>query len=461
MRRFAMPVTSAEAMAPHCRAVGRVAQPVTATATLVVLIWAIANGFSPRQELWLLVVPLALGLLAGPLAQRATGWSAHRVAQPVAAFAVLLILTLWLPSGHSPGGPVPLWVVVLLLGLGLVAEPLAQVASGQPIYGYAQSLAALAAMLVMFWVLSIDAEVIDRLPLGSLRVVLVLLSFVLVAGQLERRPAVRRLLQLPATVVALVYLLLTLAYPPASGISPEWPLWWMAALLGAGLLVGLIAQLGGGPRAKVLSERVNELSRTRRGVLDVQATELRRIERDIHDGAQVRLVALSMKLGRAEDRYRDDPETAALLREAREDATAAIRELRELARGISPPVLADRGLEAAVRSLAQRSGADVTVSGRLRRRPLPAVETAAYFVVAESLTNAAKHALGARVEVRLDERGGDLFVEITDFGPGGADPAGGGLTGLRQRVEALDGALHLTSPAGVGTQVEAVMSCGW
>jgi signal transduction histidine kinase len=439
----------------------RFAMPVTAAASLLVLIWAIANGFSPRQELWLLVVPLALGLLAGPLAQRLTGWSAHRFAQPVAAFAVLLILTLWLPSGHSPGGLAPLWVVVLLLGLGLLAEPLAQVASGEPAFGCAQSIAALAAMLVMFWILSIDSEVIDRLPLGSVRVVLVLLSFVLVTGQLERRPALRRFLQLPATVVALAYLLLTLASPPASGISPEWPLWCMTALLGAGLLVGPIGQLVGRPRAKVLSERVNELSRTRRGALDVQATELRRIERDIHDGAQVRLVALSMKLGRAEDRYRDDPETAALLREAREDATAAIRELRELARGIAPPVLADRGLEAAVHSLAQRSGADVTVSGRLGRRPLPAVETAAYFVVAESLTNAAKHAPGARVEIRLDERGGDLFVEITDFGPGGADPAGGGLTGLRQRVEALDGALHLTSRAGVGTQVEAVMSCGW
>ena len=442
-------------------AMRRVAQPVTAAATLLVLIAAIVNGFSPRQELWLLVVPLALGLLAGPLAQQVTGWSAHRFAQPVAAFAVLLILTLWLPSGHSPGGPVPLWVVVLLLGLGLLAEPLAQVAGGQPAYAYAQSVAALAAMLVMFWVLSIDSEVIDRLPLGSLRVVLVLLSFVLVTGQLERRPALRRFLQLSASVVALAYLLLTLASPPASGISPEWPLWWMTALLGAGLLVGLIAQLAGRPRAQLLSERVNELSRTRRGALDVQATELRRIERDIHDGAQVRLVALSMKLGRAEERYRDDPETAALLREAREDATAAIRELRELARGIAPPVLADRGLEAAVQSLAQRSGADVTVSGRLQRRPLPAVETAAYFVVAESLTNAAKHAPGARVEIRIDERGGDLFVDITDFGPGGADPAGGGLTGLRQRVEALDGALHLTSRAGVGTQVEAVMSCGW
>jgi signal transduction histidine kinase len=100
------------------------------------------------------------------------------------------------------------------------------------------------------------------------------------------------------------------------------------------------------------------------------------------------------------------------------------------------------------------------VTGALPRRPRAAVETAAYFVVAESLTNAAKHAPGARVEVRLDERGGDLFVEVTDFGPGGAGPAGGGLAGLRQRVEALDGALHVISPLGVGTQVEAVLPCG-
>jgi signal transduction histidine kinase len=100
------------------------------------------------------------------------------------------------------------------------------------------------------------------------------------------------------------------------------------------------------------------------------------------------------------------------------------------------------------------------VHGTLELRPRPAVETAAYFVVAESLTNAAKHAPSARVEVHLDERGGDLFVEVTDSGPGGADPAGGGITGLRQRVEALDGSLHVTSPSGVGTQVEAVISCG-
>ena len=138
------------------------------------------------------------------------------------------------------------------------------------------------------------------------------------------------------------------------------------------------------------------LTRTRQGALDVQAAELRRIERDLHDGAQARLVALSMRLGRAEERLADQPELAALVREAREDAGAAIGELRDLARGIAPPILADRGLTAAIEALARRSAIGVTIDADPDRRPLPVVETAAYFVVAEALTNVAKHAGGAR-----------------------------------------------------------------
>ena len=312
----------------------------------------------------------------------------------------------------------------------------------------------------------------------------------------RRGGAVRRIAPLAAALTALWILIWALA-----GLHyfwPMWPIWAVALVLGALIARGALQQLavvvvafnalwamsGGGyywaawpilglalaigaprllagRREQELEERVDELSRTRRGALDVQATELRRIERDLHDGAQARLVALSMKLGRAEDRYAEQPEVSALLREAREDASAAIRELRELARGIAPPVLADRGLEAAVRSLADRTGMDVEVQSTLTRRPTPAVETAAYFVVAESLTNAAKHAGSATAEVRLDEHGGDLFVEVTDFGAGGADVSGSGLTGLRQRVEALDGRLQVTSPDGVGTQVEAVLPCGW
>jgi signal transduction histidine kinase len=213
------------------------------------------------------------------------------------------------------------------------------------------------------------------------------------------------------------------------------------------------------PSQRKLQGRVDELTRTRSGALDVQAAELRRIERDLHDGAQARLVALSMELGRAEERLADHPDSAALVRQAREEATAAIRELRDLARGIAPPVLADRGLVAAVESLANRSTVKVEVDGQLDDRLPPVVEAAAYFVVAESLTNVAKHAPGASVRVTLHLDGTMLVVEVVDDGPGGANPAGGGLTGLKQRVEALDGHLEVHSVAREGTVVWAVLPC--
>ena len=212
---------------------------------------------------------------------------------------------------------------------------------------------------------------------------------------------------------------------------------------------------------KALVQRVDVLTRTRQGALDVQAAELRRIERDLHDGAQARLVALSMQLGRAEERLADQPEVAALVRAAREDAGLAIAELRDLARGIAPPILADRGLKAAIEALARRSAIGVTIDADPDRRPLPVVETAAYFVVAEALTNVAKHAGGAAAHVRVTLDGDDtLVLEIADEGPGGADPAGSGLTGLRSRVEALDGTLSVTSPPGGGTTVRAELPCG-
>ena len=207
-----------------------------------------------------------------------------------------------------------------------------------------------------------------------------------------------------------------------------WPAW---SMLGLGLLLALHAIiLTRVPvRERELSERVEVLTRTRRGALDVQAAELRRIERDLHDGAQARLVALTMKLGRAEGRLEDQPEIAELVRSAREEASAAIGELRDLARGIAPPVLADRGLEAAVDALGRRSAIDVTFSSRITRRPPPVVETAAYFVVAESLTNVAKHAPHATAHVTLAEEPGHLIIEISDNGPGGANPEGRGWPG--------------------------------
>jgi signal transduction histidine kinase len=248
---------------------------------------------------------------------------------------------------------------------------------------------------------------------------------------------------------------ISLAIWALSGGGFFWPAFELIAL---GAAYAVHARWGA-DQQRELAGRVAELSRTRRGALDVQAAELRRIERDLHDGAQARLVALSMQLGRAEERLADQPDTASLVRSAREQATAAIAELRDLARGIAPPVLADRGLAAAVTALAQRSAAEVDVSGNLDGRLPPVVESAAYFVVAESLTNVAKHAPGARAEVTISRRGPALTMTVADDGPGGADPAGGGLTGLRQRVEALDGSLTIASPPGEGTTVTAVLPC--
>ena len=247
-----------------------------------------------------------------------------------------------------------------------------------------------------------------------------------------------------------------------SGAGYVWPLWPMLGMATALGLRGLFVFRHRLPwiREQQLAERVDVLTRTRQGALDVQAAELRRIERDLHDGAQARLVALTMQLGRAEERVADQPELAALLRGAREDAGLAIAELRDLARGIAPPILADRGLAAAIEALGRRSAIAVTVEADPDQRPLPVVETAAYFVVAEALTNVAKHGGGAAARVRVQRVADDLVIEIADDGPGGADPDGGGLTGLRHRVEALDGTLTVTSPPGGGTTIRAQLPCG-
>jgi signal transduction histidine kinase len=241
-----------------------------------------------------------------------------------------------------------------------------------------------------------------------------------------------------------------------TGSHGSWP---GIALLGPAVAVAVHAAARDvwlrrrGGHEQALSARVDELTRTRRGALEAQAAELRRVERDLHDGAQSRLVTLSMHIGMAQAQLEGQPRVAELLRRAQEEARAAIAELRDLARGIAPPVLADRGLAAAVEALADRSAPDVTVQAELERRPAAVVEAAAYFVIAEALTNAAKHAPGSPVQVSMTLDGERLYVEVSDTGPGGADPAGSGLTGLRHRVEALDGELRVTSPPGAGTTI--------
>jgi len=279
-------------------------------------------------------------------------------------------------------------------------------------------------------------------------------------AQLPRGP--RRALEGHALVSTTIVLLLVMLWALTEGpvFWPVWPLLGLGILLAVHAVLVALGWIGPSPREEELEERVDELTRTRRGALDVQATELRRIERDLHDGAQARLVALTIQLGRAEEKLADRPDVAELVRAARAEAGSAIAELRDLARGISPPVLADRGLVAAVESLGQRSAIPVAVDAVVDRRPPPVVETAAYFVVAEALTNAAKHGGGAPARVWARMKGETLEIEVADTGAGGADPDGGGLTGLRHRVEALDGRLLVASPPGGGTIVRAELPCG-
>lgn len=209
------------------------------------------------------------------------------------------------------------------------------------------------------------------------------------------------------------------------------------------------------------SERVAELTLQRTEAVDAAVSERRRIERDLHDGAQQRLTALAIDLGRARAKLDSDPEGArALVEQAHEDSKQALAELRNLARGIHPAILTDRGLDAALSALAARSPVPVEISVDLDTRPTVAIESTAYFVVAEALTNATKHAEATRLEVRVRREEGMVVVEIEDNGVGGAriEP-GGGLEGLTTRAATVDGRFTISSPAGGPTVVRAELPC--
>jgi signal transduction histidine kinase len=223
----------------------------------------------------------------------------------------------------------------------------------------------------------------------------------------------------------------------------------------------LAAALLGPSERAALATRVDELRARREQLFDVVEAERRRIERDLHDGAQQRLVALAMNLGMAKEKFDKDPTAArALLDEAHADAKLAMVELRNLARGIHPAVLSDRGLDAALSSLAGRAPLPVAVEVWVPERPPAAIETTAYFVVAEALTNIAKHAGASRAAVTVARRNGHLEVEVTDDGIGGADTSRGtGLAGLVDRVQSVDGTLRISSPAGGPTVLTVELPC--
>jgi len=259
--------------------------------------------------------------------------------------------------------------------------------------------------------------------------------------------------------------------PPAfPGNTPTVLLGIGVALTALGVATGPVALRGYGGLARLvltpsreaeLAQRVEQLAKTRRETLDTGAAELRRIERDLHDGAQARLVAMGLTLDAAGRLIDTDPAAArALLYEARDASARALAELRDLVRGIHPPVLADRGLADAIRALALDSPLRVRVTGPLDGRLPAPVESAGYFAVSELLANVAKHSGAGAAEVDLRHSSGALRITVSDDGAGGADPSRGtGLQGIARRVAAFDGVLVLSSPVGGPTVINLEMPC--
>jgi signal transduction histidine kinase len=255
----------------------------------------------------------------------------------------------------------------------------------------------------------------------------------------------------------------------------SWPGTFLAAILGAASVVGatwLARGITAGDRRLVrsllgpssMSERVSELERTRSLAVEDSAAALRRVERDLHDGAQMRLAALAMNLGMAREKLGDDDDQAdsatvrELLDAAQRNAVDALADLRDLARGIHPPAL-DNGLPGALATLAASSAIPASVTAEIGVRPAPAIETIAYFCAAELIANATKHSYANQIKINIyTERTGVLRLEVADDGIGGADAAGGtGLAGLAQRVSTVDGRLDVSSPPGGPTTVTVVL----
>ncbi|QWF80716.1 sensor histidine kinase [Amycolatopsis sp. CA-230715] len=268
---------------------------------------------------------------------------------------------------------------------------------------------------------------------------------------------------------------LVAAVPPAGVVAAVLGFGWSAPLVG---ILGVVVAVGSAPfawrlvepvavrflrasPAMELADRVDELTAQRADTTVAQAAEIRRIERDLHDGAQARLVSLGISLATVEKLMDTDPGRAkALLAEARSGAASSMAELRELIKGISPPVLSERGLVDAVRAFALDSPLETVVNADVQLRLDPPLESAVYFGIAELVTNAAKHsgASGARISIAKDDTG--IVVDVEDDGKGGAEERpDGGLAGLRRRLAVFDGTLEITSPRGGPTTARMMVPC--
>jgi signal transduction histidine kinase len=235
---------------------------------------------------------------------------------------------------------------------------------------------------------------------------------------------------------------------------------WLA-LGAASLDLALARSLLQPPAADTLSRRVESLSASRAGAIDAADAERRRIERNLHDGTQQRLVSLAMNLGMTRAALHDArPEVRQAVADAHEEAKQALAELRDFIRGLHPAILDELGLDAALSGIAARSPVPVRLKVDLRERPPVAVEAVAYFVVSEALTNVARHAAATRADVVVRQQPAGLLLSITDDGRGGADPSRGtGLRGLQQRVASVDGTLRIASPAGGPTSILVALPC--
>jgi signal transduction histidine kinase len=234
---------------------------------------------------------------------------------------------------------------------------------------------------------------------------------------------------------------------------------WLTA--GVAALDATVAQVLLGPsRADELEHRVEHLTQTRAGAVDAADAERRRLERDLHDGTQQRLVSLAMNLGMARAQATTAGEAYQAIADAHEEAKAALTELRNLIRGLHPAVLEDRGLDAALSGVVARMPIPVRLTVDLPRRPSPVIEAVAYFVVSEALANIAKHAQASQAEVFVHRANDRLHVIVSDDGVGGADPAlGTGLTGLAKRASSVDGTFEIASPPGGPTLLTVDLPC--
>jgi signal transduction histidine kinase len=380
----------------------------------------------------------------------------------VTIFVVGCLVVAWNRSAARAGRPASVWRRIRAMGWGVLLLPVALLwfAVSGPTPWSIGLLVLVGAAAVLSPSLAADRVPLALLLLGMCAVVIAFAVLSRQASAVGGNIYVRPSSSPPKPSVV------HLALRPSPGAGP-----WLGNLL---ILpeVGLILAFGLWliPRTlgadiwtvKGLGRRVQRLAEARTDAVDGAAAELRRVERDLHDGAQARLVALGMNLRAAERLMPTSPEAAlALVAEARETSSRALTDLRDLVRGIHPPVLADRGLADAVRALALdtplRTSLDIDFPGRLDAP----VESALYFSVAEVLANAVKHAGARAVEIRMQHRGGVLRIAVTDDGAGGADPAKGtGLRGIERRLGAFDGILVVNSPPGGPTMIIIEVPCG-